>query len=244
MQSRLLVSLCVSLGAALGAPGQALAQKGKPPADVPGEARFRCPAEIDCVGSDGIKSDGRLYVGIGAAETGQGAILNVSNHELWLGFGENIYPLFLDLVQIDPGAPCLPTGMCRLIDPLVTIDNEDGEFQSNVLGPGDGDAPAANGLLDVPINETWRSRLKISFYDPWGRDLLWNLHFNTIDYAGASNINVTRTDVCSWVFEPGSSDRGGLSAWGNATKGKRVRTDEGLYLLPFRIKFTVPSLCP
>ena len=181
-------------------------------------------------------------IGLGsAAETGQGAFLRLSNGELWIGFGESVYGLDLDFTQLQGTAPCAATSSCRLPSSTVHVFATDGEFQSNALGPDDDDEPAATGLLAVPVNATWRSRLKVTFFDPWGRGLVWGLNFNTIDYAWASNINVTRTGDCTWVFEPGAGDVGGLSAWGNSAKGKRVRTDEGLYIMPFKITFSVES---
>jgi hypothetical protein len=243
MNHRLLISLGFLLAAAFGAPNQALAQKGKPSADVPGVAQFRCPSGIDCTPppADGIQTASAL-IGFGSgAETGQGAFLNGSNGELWIGFGESVYGLDLHFTQLQGAAPCAATSSCRLLSPTVQVFATDGEFQSNALGPDDGDEPAANGLLDVSVGRTWRSRLKVSFSDPWGRGLLWVLNFNTIDYAEASNINVTRTGACTWEFEPGPDDVGGLSAWGNSAKGKRVRTDEGLYIMPFKITFSVQS---
>ena len=242
MNHRLLISLGFLLAAAFGAPNQALAQKGKPP-DVPGVAQFRCPSGSDCMQppADGIQAASALIGQGSAAETGQGAFLNVSNGELWIGFGESVYSLDMYFTQRQGAAPCAATGSCRLISSTVQVFAADGEFQSNVLGPDDGDEPAATGLLAVPVGDTWRSRLKVSFSDPWGRGLLWGLNFNTIDYVDASNINVTRTGACTWVFEPGQGDVGGLSAWGNSAKGKRVRTDEGLYIMPFKITFSVES---
>jgi hypothetical protein len=65
----------------------------------------------------------------------------------------------------------------------------------------------------------------------------------TIDYAGATDANVTRLNACTWGFEPGPDDRGGLHAFGSTGKGKSVRTDEGLYVMPFRITFSVPGMC-
>lgn len=240
MNHRLMISLGFLLAAAIGAPNQALAQKGKPPADVAGTAIFcgSTGSVADCVGNDAITAT-EVLAGIGvAAETGQGAFLNVSNGELWIGFGESVYGLYLYFTQLQEPPPCAATNSCRLLFTTVQVIATDGEFQSNALGPNDGYEPAANGLLAMPVTATWRSRLKVTFFDPWGRDLLWSLNFNPIDYAGASNINVTRTGACTWVFEPGPGDVGGLSAWGNSVKGKRVRTDEGLYNMPFKITFS------
>ena len=241
MNQALLVSLCL-LAAVLGAPGQALAQKGKPPSSLPGTAQFRCPG--DCSLLDRIVGDGSNYPGIGTPESGQGAHLNSSN-QMWIGFGEGRYDLYLDFSAPDlfHPAPCQPSS-CRLPyspNNVITIDNEDGEFQSRVLGPNDSYEPALDGLLAMPVNATWRTRLKIHFDDPLGRGLLWTLSFNTIDYGDATNINVTRTSVCTWDYEAGLTDRGGLYAFGNAANGKRVRSDEGLYIMPFRITF---SVCP
>ncbi len=223
------------------------AQKHKPaPSSQQGTAEFRCSFNLPgCTTGDKILGDGGDYHGIGAAETGEGAQLN-ANREMWIGVGSGLYEFQLDFPPPAGVPPCQLTGNCRLPSQSVLIDQENAEFQSNVLGPDDGSQPTGNGLLDIPITPTpttWQSRLKISFADPLGRSLLWGLNFNTIDYAGATNVNVTRTNGCTWVFEPAPGDRGGLSSYGSTGKGKSTRTDEGLYDMPFRITFRVPGLC-
>jgi len=222
-------------------------KKGQAPSSQRGTAEFRCNFSLPgCTTGDKILGDGSNYPGIGAAETGDGAHLN-SNREMWLGGGSGGYELQLDFSAPAGTVPCQGTGTCRLPDLLVLIDQENLEFQSNVLGLTDESQSTPNGFLDIPItpmSTTWRSRLKISFGDPLGWSLLWGLNFNTIDYAGATNVNVTRTDSCTWVFEPAPLlDRGGLSSYGSIGKGKSTRTDEGLYDMPFRITFRVPTLC-
>lgn len=58
-------------------------------------------------------------------------------------------------------------------------------------------------------------------------------------YAGFTQLNVTRTAPCTWVFESLPSDRAGLFSNGSLTpKGKATRTDEGLYKMPVKITFT------
>ena len=237
--SRALCVIALSLIAGFVTPVTAQKKGGKPTTQ-PAVLSFRCPS-VDCTGTDRIVGDGSDYQGTGVPETGQGAHWN-TNNELWLGFGQGVYQLFLDFSQIDGVAPCSTSGTCRLpalTGPIIEIDQENGEFQSNVLANGQ---PSANGLLDVVVGQTARTRLKISFGDPLGR-VLWGLNFNTIDYAGATNINVMRTDQCTWVFEPGENDRGGLHAYGSMGKGKAVRTDEGLYNMPFKMTFRVAGMC-
>ena len=218
----------------------------RPPTSQAGNVVFRCPG-ADCPPTDRIVGDGTNYQGIGVPETGEGAHLN-SNQEMWIGVGSGVYSVALDFSEPDGSAPCssstspTPCRFPALNNPIVVVDQENGEFQSNVLDVSELQ-PSANGLLDLGIHETRRTRLKVSFSDPAGRSLLWGLNFNTIDYAGATNVNVTRINSCSWVFEPGPNDRGGLSAYGHIGRGKDVRTDEGLYVMPFRITFTVPAMC-
>ena len=244
------LAICLALTGSIGAQ-----KKGPAPSSQPGTADFRCDLETGCIDidpdidPDRVIGDGSDYLGTGVAETGEGAHLN-SNNEMWIGIGSGLgsghHAVRLDFPSVT--APCQQTGNCRITNsffPFLDIDQENGEFQSNVLGLTDDDPPAANGLLDIPYSPPtrWRSRLKISFADPERRNLLWGLNFNQIDYAGAQNINVTRTDRCTWEFEPGPGDVGGLSAFGNTGKGKNTRTDEGLYDMPFKITFQVPALC-
>jgi hypothetical protein len=240
------LAICLALTGSIGAQ-----KKGPAPSSHPGTADFRCDITTGCIDPDidpdRVIGDGTDYLGTGVAETGEGAHLN-SNNEMWIGIGSGLgsghHAVRLDFYSVT--APCQLTGNCRITDSFfpLDIDLENGEFQSNVLGFADNDPPAANGLLDIPFlpPTTWRSRLKITFADPLG-NLLWGLNFNQIDYAGAQNINVTRTDRCTWEFQPGPGDVGGLSAFGKTGKGKSTRTDEGLYIMPFKITFHVPALC-
>jgi hypothetical protein len=233
--------LATSLALATGAEAQ---KKGKPPSSLPGTVTFRCPLESDCVGTDRIVGIDSPYPGTGEDQSGQGAHLN-DNSELWLGFGEGVYRLAFDFPTRDLDAHCLTAGNCRLtLNRSFTIDSEDGAFQSNVLD--ETGLPSPNGLLDVAVGDTRLARLKITFTDPDGRAISWWGNFNTVDYAGATDINVERTDVCTWVFEPGAEDRMGLSAWGNTGRGRNYRTDEGLYEMQFKMTFRVPDIpnCP
>jgi hypothetical protein len=220
---------------------EAQKKPSKPPSSLPGTAVFRCSFTQSCTSDDSILGDGTSYQGIGAAETGEGAHLS-SVQEMWIGIGSGLHSVELHFTQPVGAAPCSSsaTAPCRLSS--TTVVAVDGEFQSNVLDANG--QPSPNGLLDVAPGTKTRTRLKISFSDPWGRSLLWGLNFNTIDYAGATDVNVARTDQCTWVFEPGPNDRGGLSAYGSLNRGKAVRTDEGLYIMPFTITFSVPSMCP
>ena len=241
MHRRLLVLLSFVLATTAIAPEQALAQRGKTPPDIVGVAFFcGSPGLFQCVGSDAITADADL-AGVGIPEGGRGAFLRGSNSELWIGYGKNgHYPLTfnLNLAQLVEPGTCSPS--CRLENPIFTISNQVGEFQSDVVG-ADNETPLPNGLLDVPEGGTRRTKLKISFYDPWGRDLIWGLNFIPSSYADATNINVTRTATCTWVFEPGPGDRAGLFAYGRVGKGKAVRTDEGLYAVPFKFTFSTST---
>ncbi len=234
----LVAALCAGLS------GATAAQKNAKPSSQSreGTLTFGCSN----FGCGGIIGEDPTYQGIGVPETGEGAHLTAPpGNELWLGFGSGKYKLTFYVASPFDGPPC-QTGLtpCRyLFGPQFTIDNENGEFQSNVLSPTTGQ-PTANGLLDIGDGQTWRSWLRISFGDPMGRNLLWGLNFNP-DYPDATPINVRRTSPCTWDFCPGAGDRAGLSAYGSgATKGKAVRTNEGLYDVPFSMTFIVPSLCP
>ena len=130
-------------------------QKNRPrPTSQPAVALFRCPG--DCSAGDRIVGDGTDYRGTGVPETGQGAHFGVD--ELWIGFGEGVYKLTLDFSQLDGTAPCSINGTCRLPllpSPVVVINQENGEIQSNVLGANG--QPTANGMLDVGVGQSLRT---------------------------------------------------------------------------------------
>ena len=93
----------------------------------------------------------------------------------------------IQLTDRDGIAPCsLTAGGCRLLSTFIRFT--DGEIQNNVLTAEGNES--ANGLLDVPLLGTRRSRLKITFPDlfPDGRPLQWNLRFNSIMYSGLYGI--------------------------------------------------------
>jgi hypothetical protein len=240
--------------ACLAVPATAAAQK-KTTSSRPGSAAFRCDfvsPSAECtalVAVDPIRGDHSGYAGTGVPETGEGAHLT-SGGELWVGIGSGGYQLEITIPETaldDPSGlpPCASSGTCRLLNHVILIDQVNAEIQSNVLSPSTGSDTAT--LSQMPVTSppaTWRSRLQFSFYDPWGRDLLWGLDFNPLNYSTSTPLNVTRAGACTWVFEPAAGDRAGLRAYGTTAAGKRTRTDEGLYAMPFRLTFTVPSLCP
>src|SRR4029453_2464889 len=134
-----LFSAVVFVCVALSGSGDA---KDRTPSSLPGTAVFRCNFTAECTGltaSDAIW-DGRNsnYDGIGAAESGQGAHLN-GNKELWLGLGEGYYQLEFQFPVPVVAGSCQNSNTCRLWSsfPSLTIDQENAEFQSNVVGPED-----------------------------------------------------------------------------------------------------------
>ena len=246
--------LGVTVVIAFGLAGGVAAQGNKKPTSQPGTADFRCDDLIaGCAGlgaADRIlgmttpqNPDG-LYEGAGTPEGGQGAHLR-SNNEMWIGL-RNGLEVLLDFSELQGGRPCDGDGNCRFNNAFPTgqmhINSGYSEFQTNVVNPNNPNDSTFT-LLNIAPGQSGEARMKISFNDP-NLGLLWGFNFSTVDYAGATNINVMRSNDCTWIITADGSSRAGLSAYGRTGSGKAYRTDEGLYIAPFEITFTVPSMCP
>lgn len=246
MRPKLHTVVAIATIGCLAMPGAAVAQKKTQPSSKPGIAAFRCdynnPTEACTTSPDAIEGDSSGYEGIGGPETGEGAYLT-SGGELWIGIGSGVHEVQITVppTALD-GPPCKTSGSCRLLNPLILIDQENGEIQSNVLDPATGADTAT--LVQMPVGATWRSRLQFSFYDEKTTNLLWGLNFNPLNYPDATPLNVTRTSACTWVFAPGAGDVAGLRAYGTLSGGKKTTTYEGLYAIDFELTFSVPSMCP
>lgn len=251
MSRRHLFAVALSLGVFLLASDVPQARKPpKPTPDLPGTLTFDCRSDfgtISCTTGDRIIGDSRNYPGIGAPEGGEGAFLRDVNKELWVGMGSGLYKQLIDFNEPSGIAPCALTNNCRFTTARfpgnsVLIDQENAEIQSNVVtGPG-GDV-VANGLMSIGVGASGWARLKITFTDPLGDpSLLWGIRFNSFEYAGSSEIPVSRIDVCTWRFGTDGDELAGLLA--NGSGRNKGRTDEGLYVLRFHMNLQVPALCP
>ena len=250
-------ALAILIVLAIGPGVPAAAQKRpRPSADLPATLTFACTAtdfsNVFCPNADHIVGDSRLYPGTGAPETGQGAWFRDSNKELWLGFGQNVYKMLIDFTDRADVPPCAVTNSCRLPSAFpnsqTVVDVEDGEIQSNVVsGPGGAELP--NGLLDLDVGESGHARLKISFQAA-SLSSSFTIRFNPFEYPGSNEIPVTRTSVCTWLFEADGDDddaNGTIEPLAGipGTYNKQTKTwnHEGLFVFRFSMTLRVPGLC-
>ena len=107
-------------------------------------------------------------------------------------------------------------------------------LNTNVIIPGT-ETVAGNGILSIPIGATWPTRIKGNWNDPYG--VLYTIRFNPTDYPGSTHAHVTRTGEKSWTIFATDGDIARLVSPGVRHQGP---LDEGSYLMPFEINFTVP----
>ena len=226
------------------------AQKGgKPPkaVDKIATATFRCngptaathePVGTPCGPSatwgvpDAITGDGSPYVGVGTtAFPGTGAFLR-SDGELEVilraGGGRMLY-LNFEKQHLPPSG-----SFWRKTFNFADLDAID--INTNVIDPRTNDV-AGNGALSIPVGATWPTRIKGNWNDPYG--VLYTIRFNPADYPGSTHAWVTRTADNAWTLFATDVDIARLVSPGSG-KGKTGPTDEGHYLMPFEITFTVP----
>jgi hypothetical protein len=112
-------------------------------------------------------------------------------------------------------------------------------LQTNVVIPGT-DTEAANGLLSIPVGATWPAKMKLIFNlpDPVIGARGWAVRFNPRDYPGSTHLAVTRESETTWIIEATASHLAKLVSTGGRRDGGTI--DEGLYIMPFRIRATRP----
>jgi len=197
----------------------------KPPSSRPATALFRCPGAA-CAGTDHILGD-IPDVAYGAAD---GASVD----------SEFYFPLYAGSRRIvldfqDVLAPC--TGTClRTFTTIAVGQDESAVFHTNTLDPSTGQL-AANGILSIPVGQTWPSRLKIAFNtkDAAGNTLAWAVRYNPTDYPPSTPLHITRTATNMWVIEPLADDVAMLARQFYPKHGQPVQLNEGLYRMTFRL---------
>jgi len=191
----------------------------------PVSATFRCPTTVDCVSADRIEGDS-----LGAYATAADDFINgIGDLQLYLRAGGG-RSWFLDFTQPDGVAPCVSASTaCRMN--FVTTTRPSGVLLVNATTATD--VELTNGLYDIPIGATGYGRLMLNFPDPSGRAYLWTIRFNPGAYAGSTSVHITRVATNEWVIEATAQDRARLVA--TTTSGRQVMTDEGLYVMPFRL---------
>jgi hypothetical protein len=107
-------------------------------------------------------------------------------------------------------------------------------LNTNVIIPGT-ETVAGNGILSIPVGQTWPTRIKGNWTDPYG--VLYTIRFNPTDYPGSTHAHVTRNAENSWTVFATDIDVARLVSPGVHNQGPR---DEGSYRMPFAITFTVP----
>jgi hypothetical protein len=248
MSMRRIITAGLGVGVSLALTVPVAGQKNKPTSRQ-GDATFRCNEgePVACGFADkvrGVYLDD--YAGTGTPESGQGAHLTAGG-EMWIGL-RNGLDAVLDFANVDQNGLCVAAGNCRFLGagltPTIAIPiggvSSSGvyaEIEGNVVTSEGDPSPTMVSLSQE--GGTSNIRLNISFRDAV-MGLLWGFNYNASQYPGALDATVTRTG-CTWVI---SGSKAGLSAYGSDFgRGKSYRTNEGLYLAPFEITFSVPSPC-
>jgi hypothetical protein len=222
----------------------ALAQKGgkpKPPAEQRATATFRCAfvqEGTDLCGAehfveaDKITGDGQPYVGSGDTISGTGAFLR-SDGELELqirkGDADNRF-IFLNFRHQTTG----PAGPHRKTFDIwvaegITVNTNTIDRRTGLV--------ATDGLRGIPVGHTWPTRIKGNFGGPG--DVLYTIRFNPDNYPGSTYVDASRVSENSWIIEATEFHVAQLVS-PDTKGGKREPTDEGFYLMPFKLTLTVP----
>ena len=209
------------------------AAKKPGPITYPVTATFRCPTGADCISPDRIdRLQGDAagpYVGNLATNLGFFLFTNLS-YRLDESVGRL---LFMDFRQLVVSPACAQTSTCKRTFDTLTISTFDGLLNC-VDAAGN---PLPNGMLDIPPGGIGQARMKINFSDPAGRSLLWTIRFNPEVYPGSSHVRVTRSsDGNTWWIEATTADRARLVVAN--MHGNNVTTDEGTFVMPFRLTAT------
>ena len=236
-RSHLPLALVAGLLCATMAPSVA-AQKGAK-ASKPATGAFRCPGP-DCPIADSTTVPAVLTDAITGDEIGfpfsaaDGARID-SLGEFALALVPNGRFLFLDFSN---GSP-LCGAACRRTFANIAIDSTNlALFHTNVIDPATG-GEASNGLLSIPVGTTWRSRLKIAFdtTGPNAERIQWAVRFNPRDYYPSDHVSVVRTSTTTWEIFATDAERAMLVS---TCCRQRGTTNEGLYVMPFRIQVSTP----
>ena len=231
-----LVGLFLAVTAIL--PPSAAGQKGKKPTTTPATGTFRCPGTqcpiadptaLPPVITDAIQGD-QIGLSFGPDD---GASLD-ANGEFSLRFVPNGRFLVVDFSN--GPAPCLG---CRRTFSSLDLDADAlTVFHTNVIDPGTG-VEASDGLRSIPIGQTWRSRLKLGFdtWDAAGQNIKWAVRFNPRDYYPSDHISITRTSATTWEAFATDAERAMLVS---VCCRQRTYTNEGLYVMPFRVFISTP----
>jgi hypothetical protein len=230
-------------------------------------ATFRCneggpqPCGESLNNPDGVLGEVSAgdYRGTGSPGSGQGAHLTADG-ELWIGLRNGLdVTLNLDPLRLHTPGSCGTGGNrpCRfaaagLTSPLLKIPVGGlpstglyAQIQGNVVSVTATGEDTSPTMVSMGPGQTLPMRLNILFHDAvWG--LLWGFNFNASWYTegpGATNAWVTKENVCTWKVWADGTSRAGLSGYGSSGGGKAYRTNEGLYIAPFEISFSVASLC-
>jgi hypothetical protein len=240
--SWLAVTLCVGLTSAVDA------QKGGKPksVDQPGTAGFRCTGPTAATRTppgtpcgpyvdgftpdypDAITGDGNAYVG-GAGETtvgGSGAFLRSDGEFDLIVRPTNGRLVFLNFEAMVTA----PLGRKN----FNFAQTPEFGLNTNVIIPGT-ETVAGNGLLSIPIGNTWPTRLKGGFTDTYG--VFYSIRFNPTTYPGSTHASVRRDTESRWTIFASDTDVARLLSPGVRNQGQ---VDEGSYRMPFEITFTVP----
>jgi hypothetical protein len=220
------------------------AQKGgRPkPVDIAATAEFRCtgptaetrvPAGTPCGPfaefgvPDAITGDASgPYVGIGTDwTTGTGAFMR-SDGQLTIFIrpaGRMVFLNFEEVVK-DPAA-----GARKTFD---FADLNEVEITTTIYDP---DTKIITSAALMPINQPWRTRLKVSWQDPYR--VFYSIRFNANAFPGSSDAWLTRTSDTSWVLSATERD---IARLVSPASGPKRDVDEGWYRMPFEIEFTIP----
>jgi hypothetical protein len=219
----------------------ATAQKGGKPKtqDRSATATFRCAAFDPCgpsgfVVQDSLTGDGNAYVGVGDLISGSGAFVRSDGEfsfDLRAGGGRFVYLNFAEQVAGPSGS------LSRKTFDQATLDSF--HLNTNVINPATGQ-DASGALLGIPVGQTWPSRIKAFWTDPYGIDYV--IRFNPDHYPGSTYVWITRESENAWSIEAGHTEVARLVSVPHDPKGKpgSLTADEGLYVLPFKLTVTVP----
>jgi hypothetical protein len=229
------LALTPTLGAQKGGKPKAVAQRGV--------ATFRCvgptslnhtnPDGTGCTGPNETVPDGfagdtsGAYYGVGEYVDGSGAFLRTDGEFEVIVRPTDGRQIFLNF---DKWLTLPSSG-----NPFVFADVTDFRLNTNVVLPGT-DEVAPNGILSVPENETWNTRIKSGWVDTYGK--FYSIRFNPTAYAPSTYASVTRIDANTWkIFATETQVAKMTSA--QTSKGKPTGpVDEGTYQMPFEITFT------
>jgi hypothetical protein len=207
--------------------------------DRPAVATFRCngstalghqPPGTPCGPwsvSDAITGDGQPDVGVGDT-SGSGACVRFDGELDLILRPTETRMLFLNFEhQIAP-----PSGSFWR-KTFTFADLRGIGINTNVIDPNT-QAEASNGALSIPVGATWPTRIKGNWNDPYG--VLYTIRFNPRDYPGSTHAWVRRDSETQWVLYATDAEVARLVSPGIRHQGP---IDEGTYLMPFEITFTL-----